>query len=259
MSRRGCARTISRALARGVQPRHDRRDRRPDVRPDRDRARQSGGRIQPRRRGPCHRQYRIDALLWARDRVERDAALRAALDVKYGFLGAGKKLVLVTGHRRESFGEGFKSICDALLRLSANGDLVVLYPVHLNPNVRGVVGELLGAAPNVHLVEPVEYLEMVYLMQRAWLILTDSGGMQEEGPALGRPVLVMRDVTERPEAIETGVVKLVGTDSGVITAEVDRLWRDEAAYRAMARPVFPYGDGTAGLRIAQILERKFAQ
>ncbi|MDB5570147.1 MAG: hypothetical protein JWN93_1330 [Hyphomicrobiales bacterium] len=205
----------------------------------------------------------IDALMYMSQRIETSSALKQDLDRKYGFLDQARNLVLVTGHRRESFGEGFRRICEGLASVVDRGDAQVLYPVHLNPNVRTVVGDLLGGRPNVnrslHLIDPVDYVDMVYLMNRARLIITDSGGIQEEGPALGKPVLVMRDVTERPEALSTGVVKLIGTDPRVMREEVDRLLSDERAYAAAARRVFPYGDGTAARQIVRIIEQEFAQ
>jgi len=164
-----------------------------------------------------------------------------------------RPLVLVTGHRRESFGDGFAGICEGIARIAERGDLELVYPVHLNPQVQGPVRERLGGLANVHLIEPVDYVTMVALMQRARLILTDSGGIQEEAPALGRPVLVMREVTERPEAIATGVASLVGTDPDRISAEAARLLDDQAHYAGRARAVFPFGDGTAALRIADTL------
>ena len=186
-----------------------------------------------------------------------DALLHVARGLKGGELATlglkldpAKKLVLVTGHRRESFGDGFDRICDALAAIAARGDAEIVYPVHLNPQVKSVVEARLGATNAVHLIPPVDYVQMVALMQAAHLILTDSGGIQEEAPALGKPVLVMRDVTERPEAVETGVASLVGTDPAIIIREVGRLLDDDAYYTSRARAVFPYGDGTASAKIA---------
>ena len=187
----------------------------------------------------------IDALLYTAARLTGEELGTIGLT-----LDPAKKLVLVTGHRRESFGDGFGRICDALARIAARGDVEIVYPVHLNPQVKDVVEQRLAAAPSIHLIAPVDYVQMVALMQAACLVLTDSGGIQEEAPALGRPVLVMRDVTERPEAVETGVASLVGTDVEVITREVGRLLDDAAYYAGRARAVFPYGDGTAGEKIA---------
>ncbi|MEE7561464.1 UDP-N-acetylglucosamine 2-epimerase (non-hydrolyzing), partial [Xanthomonas sp. Kuri4-2] len=160
----------------------------------------------------------IDALARTVERIEGDAALRAALDAPFPYLRSGRKLLLVTGHRRESFGDGFENICRALAELARRPDLEIVYPVHLNPSVQGPVHGHLGDLDNVHLVPPQDYLSFVRLMQRAHVVLTDSGGVQEEAPALGRPVLVMRDVTERPEAVQAGVVQLVGTDPARIVA-----------------------------------------
>src|SRR5690606_1723210 len=160
---------------------------------------------------------------------------------------------LVTGHRRESFGGGFERICQALARLAARPDVQIVYPVHLNPNVRGPVYERLGGIDNVHLIDPLDYLPFVYLMQCAHFVLTDSGGIQEEAPSLGKPVLVMREVTERPEAVEAGTVRLVGTDYERIVAEATRLLDDEHVYRRMSVAHNPYGDGCASRRIAEIL------
>lgn len=187
----------------------------------------------------------IDALLYVAEQVTGDelAALGLTLD-------PAKKLVLVTGHRRESFGDGFARICDALAAIAARGDAEIVYPVHLNPQVKNVVEERLGDASNIYLIPPVDYAQMVALMKASHLVLTDSGGIQEEAPALGKPVLVMREVTERPEAVATGVASLVGTDPAVIAAEVGRLIADEAHYASRARAVFPYGDGTAAQKIA---------
>ena len=165
-----------------------------------------------------------------------------------------KRLILVTAHRRENFGEPFERVCHALLTLlERNADIQVLYPVHPNPNVRDTAHRLLGSHPRVILCDPLDYLPFVGAMKRAYLILSDSGGVQEEAPALGKPVLVLRHETERPEAVEEGVVKLVGTDYDVIVSETQRLLDDENAYRAMARGVSPYGDGQAAQRIVKVL------
>jgi UDP-N-acetylglucosamine 2-epimerase (non-hydrolysing) len=167
-----------------------------------------------------------------------------------------QRVILVTAHRRESFGAGFGSICRALrMIVERNPDVEVMYPVHLNPNVRKYVRATLDGVQRIHLVEPLEYLPFVRLMERAYLILTDSGGIQEEAPALGKPVLVMRDVTERPEAVEAGAAKLVGTDPDAIVAATERLLRSTAAYRKMVRTRNPFGDGRASTRIAAALRR----
>ena len=198
----------------------------------------------------------IDALLSVRDRLGRDPALTRRLDADFSFLDRGKKLILVTGHRRENFGEGFESICRALAEIAARRDDVeILYPVHLNPNVQEPVRRVLGSGGggNVHLVEPMEYLQFVYLMNRSRFIITDSGGIQEEAPSLGKPVLVMRGATERPEAIQAGTALLVGTDREKIVAETLRLLDDPDAYRSMSTANNPYGDGRAAGRIADFL------
>ncbi len=190
----------------------------------------------------------IDALREVAARIEADAALRAELAGRFG-LDDGRRLILVTGHRRESFGGGFERICAALARIAARPDVEIVYPVHLNPNVKGPVERLLGHLPNVRLIAPQDYLPFVYLMHRATLILTDSGGVQEEAPSLGKPVLVMRDTTERPEAVQAGTVELVGTDEEKIVGGATRLLDDRAAYEAMSFAHNPYGDGQAAERI----------
>ena len=201
----------------------------------------------------------IDALLSVRDRLRRDPALTRRLEADFSFLDPEKKLLLVTGHRRENFGEGFENICRALAEIAAcRDDVEILYPVHLNPNVQEPVRRILGSggSGNVHLVEPVEYLPFVYLMSRSRFILTDSGGVQEEAPSLGKPVLVLRGATERPEAVQAGTARLVGTDRDRIVGEAFRLLDDPAAYRAMSAAHNPYGDGRAAERIADFLDRK---
>jgi UDP-N-acetylglucosamine 2-epimerase len=198
----------------------------------------------------------IDALLFISDAIDRDTVLQKKLAARYDYLDLNRNLVLVTGHRRESFGEGFQRICDGLISIAERPDVEVLYPVHLNPAVRTVVNERLHGRSNIRLIAPIEYLDMVYLIKRAKVLVTDSGGIQEEGPALGRPVLVMRDVTERPEALSTGVVKLIGTDPVRMRTEVDLLLDDDERYRSLARPVFPYGDGTAAIQIAEFIGKE---
>lgn len=190
----------------------------------------------------------IDALLDVVEKLAIDPATSTEFDTKFG-IDPKKRMVLVTGHRRESFGGGFERICTALSQLSKRSDIQIIYPVHMNPNVKAPVEKHLGNAKNVSLITPQEYLPFVHLMRRADLILTDSGGVQEEAPSLGKPVLVMRDTTERPEAVDAGTVKLVGTDFGLIVSEVSRLLDDSAAYDAMARAHNPYGDGQAAGRI----------
>ncbi|MCW5666903.1 MAG: UDP-N-acetylglucosamine 2-epimerase (non-hydrolyzing) [Piscinibacter sp.] len=196
----------------------------------------------------------IDALLSVRAKLEASAALSESLGQRFPFLRAGARLLLITGHRRENFGAGFERICRAIARLAQRyPDMDLVYPVHLNPNVREPVNRLLSGIGNVHLVEPQDYLPFVYLMTRATVILTDSGGIQEEAPALGKPVLVMRDTTERPEAIDAGTARLVGTDEDSIAEGVALLLDDAAEYRRMAFAHNPYGDGRACERIVRSL------
>ncbi len=191
----------------------------------------------------------VDALLYIREKFRGHWPAPPGLRP----LAEGKRLVLVTGHRRESFGAGFERICQALRRIAERPDVEVVYPVHLNPNVQKPVFSILGNLPNVQLIEPVSYVPFVGLMESAYLILTDSGGIQEEAPSLGKPVLVMREVTERPEAVEAGTVKLVGTDVERIVNGVNELLDDPAVYQRMSRAHNPYGDGQAARRIADIL------
>jgi len=192
----------------------------------------------------------IDALLEVSGRIEQDPALERSLAARFAFLQPGHRMLLVTGHRRENFGAGFENICLALREIAARGDVEIVYPVHLNPRVQEPVRRVLGDCANVHLIEPQDYLPFVWLMRRADIILTDSGGIQEEAPSLGKPVLVMRDVTERPEAVDAGTVELVGTDTRRIATAVARLLDDPSAYAAMGRAHNPYGDGEASRRIA---------
>lgn len=190
----------------------------------------------------------VDALLDVVATLEDNATMSAELDAAFD-LDPGKRILLVTGHRRESFGSGFVRICTALSELATRDDLQIVYPVHLNPNVKGPVEESLGGHANVSLIPPQDYLPFVHLMRRADVILTDSGGVQEEAPSLGKPVLVMRETTERPEAVTAGTVKLVGTDADLIVKEVATLLTDKAAYSEMARSHNPYGDGQTSARI----------
>jgi UDP-N-acetylglucosamine 2-epimerase (non-hydrolysing) len=199
----------------------------------------------------------IDALLAFSEILRSDAGRRAELDDRFAYLDPQRRLILVTGHRRENIGEGLENICDALVKIASRCDIQLLYPMHLNPNVRATVLQRLHARDNIHLIEPVDFAEMVYLMQRAFLIITDSGGIQEEAPALGIPVLVTRNRTERPEAVKTGNVILVGTDADTICQESNRLLDDDQLYRERSRPVFPYGDGKASERIFHIVARRF--
>lgn len=195
----------------------------------------------------------IDALRLTVESIAFDHKLRDRLDTQFPYLRADKKLLLVTGHRRENFGPGFAEICDALATLSRRPDIQIVYPVHLNPNVQGPVQSALAQLPNIHLIEPLDYLLFVRLMQRAHVILTDSGGVQEEAPSLGKPVLVMRNVTERPEAVAAGTVQLVGTDSARIIAAVTQLYEDDAVWQCATQRLNPYGDGHAAERIASVL------
>lgn len=185
----------------------------------------------------------IDALLDVSAKIDGDAALNGELAARFPFLDASKKMVLVTGHRRENHGEGFERICKALAELAKRDDVQIVYPVHLNPNVQEPVKRNLTGFDNVHLIAPQDYLPFVYLMKRSYLILTDSGGIQEEAPTLGKPVLCMRDTTERPAAVKAGTVRLVGTCDATIVAETTRLLDDELAYQVMSHANNPYGDG----------------
>lgn len=202
----------------------------------------------------------IDALQWVVKKIDHSAELRVKVQTALAEAGLdtavlSQKYVLVTGHRRENFGEGFENICKALRTLAeANPETHYIYPVHLNPNVQEPVKRLLGDAGNVHLIKPLGYEPFVFLMQQAYLVLTDSGGVQEEAPGLGKPVLVMRDTTERPEAVEAGTVKLVGTDANVIVSAVQELLDHAALYEQMSKAHNPYGDGQASRRILEFLK-----
>ena len=199
----------------------------------------------------------VDALHSVVDLIKSDMSIRSDLELRFSFLNPLKRLILITGHRRENFGAGFENICQAIADIAERfSDVEILYPVHLNPNVQEPVKRILGNGrfKNIHLIEPVDYLPFVYLMERSHLIITDSGGVQEEAPSLGKPVLVMRDTTERPEAVEAGTVKLVGTDRNVITSEAYRLLTDTDAYHSMSMAHNPYGDGNAARRIVSIIQ-----
>lgn len=197
----------------------------------------------------------IDALLSILQKIGHNAPLERHLAKQYPFLDPHKKMLLVTGHRRESFGQGFERICQALVAIAhSHPEVQIVYPVHLNPNVHEPVMRLLAGIKNIFLIEPQDYLPFVYLMARSYLILTDSGGIQEEAPALGKPVLVMRETTERPEAVKAGTVRLVGTDPKRIVAEVERLLQDDE-YQAMAQAHHPYGDGQACQRIVSAIKQ----
>lgn len=197
----------------------------------------------------------IDAVLYVRDGLV-DGRLSSP---PVAGLDPNRKLIVVTAHRRESFGEGFERICQALAALAARRDVQIVFPVHPNPNVQGPVNRLLAGRPNVVLIEPLDYVPFVDLMRRAYIIVTDSGGIQEEAPSLGKPVLVLREKTERPEAVEAGTVRLVGTDRDRIMAEASRLVEDEGLYQAMARVHNPYGDGRASERILGAIRSFFGK
>ncbi len=194
----------------------------------------------------------IDALIEVVEKTrQRDAEIRSSLPM----IDGDRRLLLITGHRRENFGEGFESICGAIRRIAQNNpDMDIVYPVHLNPNVQKPVKSILGGLGNVHLLAPQDYLRFVWLLDRSAIVLTDSGGVQEEAPSLGKPVLVMREVTERPEAVEAGVAKLVGTDPELIVSSVQTLIDDPTQYDKMSRAQNPYGDGTSSVKIADVLE-----
>lgn len=215
----------------------------------------------------------IDALYWVTNKIENDLNLKNTLHKQIADFGYDKlftfhsspfnrsepKLILITGHRRENFGQGFLDICEAIKELAQKyPDVDIVYPLHLNPNVRKPVNQILKGIKNVYLIEPLDYLPFVYLMSQATIILTDSGGIQEEAPGFGKPVLVMRDTTERPEGIDAGTVKLVGTDKAKIVAEMSLLLEDKQAYEKMSKAYNPYGDGKASFRIVEYLKRKLA-
>ena len=197
----------------------------------------------------------IDAVMYVRDALESGKLSGNGLPA----LDASKKLIVVTAHRRESFGEGFERICAALARIAERPDVQIVYPVHRNPNVREPVERRLAGLRNVLLIEPVEYVPFVNLMRKAYLLITDSGGIQEEGPSLGKPVLVMRDTTERPEAVEAGTAILVGADENAIVGTTKRLLEDREEYESMSRVHNPYGDGRASIRIADAIRSFFSE
>ncbi len=197
----------------------------------------------------------IDALLEVVSLLRGDGQLMRSFDNQFSFLDPSRRLILVTGHRRENFGGGFERICRALSSLGKRSDVEILYPVHLNPHVQEPVRRMLGDRSNIHLMEPLDYLPFVYLMDRSYLIITDSGGVQEEAPSLGKPVLVTRETTERPEAVEAETVKLVGTDESAIIREAAHLLDDPDEYEKMSRAHNPYGDGKASRRIIDVLRQ----
>ncbi|MCK4830755.1 UDP-N-acetylglucosamine 2-epimerase (non-hydrolyzing), partial [bacterium] len=195
----------------------------------------------------------IDTIFTVTEKFRQDSDLKRRIGASCRYLDPSRKLILITAHRRENFGAGLNSICKAIAKLAENKTLQIIYPVHLNPNVKGPVSEVLGGFDNVKLIAPLDYLQFVYLMERAYIILTDSGGIQEEAPSLGKPVLVMRETTERPEAVKAGTVKLVGTEADKIIKEVSMLLEDRDEYEKMSRAYNPYGDGQASERIVEIL------
>lgn len=197
----------------------------------------------------------IDSLFYVNNLIDSNVMLQHQLDIKFNFLNANKRLILVTGHRRENFGTGFEQICFALKNISQiRDDVEIVYPVHLNPKVKEPVECFLMGFSNIHLINPLDYLPFVYLMKRSFIILTDSGGVQEEAPSLGKPVLVMRDTTERPEALLAGTVKLVGTDAEKILVETTQLLDNSEIYNKMSQAHNPYGDGKAAARIVNVLK-----
>lgn len=199
----------------------------------------------------------IDALFHIQKVLESNEPLKSSLKEQFSFLDHNKKVILVTGHRRESFGEGFENICKALAIIARDyPDAQIVYPVHLNPNVQEPVNRILKNIDNIYLIEPQQYLPFTYLMGKAHIILTDSGGIQEEAPSLGKPVLVMRNTTERPEAIDAGTVKLIGTDQDRIVKEIKLLMDDNSEYKKMSQAHNPYGDGMAVKRIVDVISKK---
>lgn len=198
----------------------------------------------------------IDALLHVTNQLQSDTKLDHQFKKHFDFLSDDRRMILVTGHRRESFGDGFERICTSLKTLATNfPDVDIVYPVHLNPNVQGPVKRALSSLPNIYLLDPLDYLPFVYLMSRSYLVLTDSGGIQEEAPSLGKPVLVMRDTTERPEAVQAGTVKLVGTHIDAIINGVTELLTNQPLYQQMSHAHNPYGDGRACNRILNRLSQ----
>ena len=200
----------------------------------------------------------IDALLWVSEKIESDSSLEKSLEEKFPFIAQNKdnkeRIILVTGHRRENIGKPLEDICHILLEIVAQEDVRIIYPVHLNPNVQKTVYDILGNHPRIHLIEPQSYLPFVYLMNKAHIIITDSGGIQEEAPALGKPVLVTRETTERPEAVEAGTVKLVGSNANNIINETKRLLNDHGYYLKISFMHNPYGDGDASEKILKRLK-----
>ncbi len=206
----------------------------------------------------------IDALFLALDKIKNDKDLESKIKNQISNLNyeikSDKKIILVTGHRRENHGQGFINICEALKTIAINNsEIDIVYPVHLNPNVQKPVKEILSNIPNVYLIEPLQYEQFIYLMDKSYFIITDSGGVQEEAPSLGKPVLVMRDTTERPEAVEAGTVMLVGTDREIIIKEAQKLLDDKNKYEKMSKAHNPYGDGKACERIVEFIKDKLCE
>ena len=199
----------------------------------------------------------IDSLFWTKNKLDNHFENPRIKELKQK-IDFTKKIILITGHRRENFGDGFLNICNALIKIAENSDVEVVYPVHLNPNVQKPVVNLLSDKNNIHLIEPLDYPTFVWLMINSYFIITDSGGVQEEAPSLGKPVLVMRNTTERPEAVDAGTVILVGTDSQKIVAEAEKLLNNSEKYNKMQEKHNPYGDGKASQRIVEFLENKSA-
>jgi UDP-N-acetylglucosamine 2-epimerase (non-hydrolysing) len=197
----------------------------------------------------------IDALLWVNRQLDENSSLHRKMTEQFPFLDKNRRCILVTGHRRESFGKGFEGICQALYQISERDDVQIVYPVHLNPHVQEPVYRILGRKANIHLIDPVDYLPFIYLMRHSYLIITDSGGIQEEAPSLGKPVIVMRETTERPEAVKAGTVQLVGADRDRIIAAAERLLDDSRHYEKISFTHNPYGDGQACERIIDDLIR----
>ena len=198
----------------------------------------------------------IDSLFWVKNKLQKNNNLREKLNNEFSFIDPTKRIILVTAHRRESFGGGFKNICEALINITKkNEDVQIIFPVHLNPNIQKPVNKMLKNIKNINLIDPQNYIKFQYLMTKAFIILTDSGGIQEEAPSLGKPVLVMRDFTERPEAIEAGTVKLVGTNIKKIINSVSNLLNNNNEYQKMSLSHNPYGDGQACVRIVEILAK----
>lgn len=200
----------------------------------------------------------IDYLRIIHNRIKNDSCLQEKLRIKFD-LPEEKKILLVTGHRRENFGDGLKNICDALLDISQREDVAIFYPVHMNPNVYDIVSEKLFGKRNIHLIKPLDYISFIYLMSKSYLILTDSGGIQEEAPSLGKPVLVMRDKTERPEGLQAGTIKLVGTNTKNIVSECASLLDDAVLYARIQKIENPYGDGFASDKIISILKNLYGK